>query len=102
QKLNLGGLRWGPGGHLGGRRTEEVEPVPGRQSGRDRPEVGIELGDVVLSHGEEGPAAPVAQRDTELLQKGDPLVLAHGIEGEQLLELIEQQARIRTRWEAID
>ena len=48
------------------------------------------------------PIGRVPQHEAELLEERDPLVLADRIECEQLLELVEQQAWIGTRRQAID
>ena len=78
---------------------EQVESVAEAQPLGDEGEVGVELGDEVLSHREQRPPPAVAQGDAEGLQELGLLVEVGGVEGEQLLELVEEQARVEPRWQ---
>ncbi len=75
-------------------RPEEVQAIPDREAIRHECEIGIELGDEVFAHREQRPPTPVAERDAELRQEGGLGRMVGRVEREQLLELIEHEARV--------
>ena len=75
-------------------RPEEVQAIPDREASRDECEVGIELGDEVFAHREQRPATAVPERDAELRQEGGLGRMVGRVEREQLLELVEDEARV--------
>ena len=78
-------------GGEGGGGAEQVEAVAGAQAGREEVAVGVEGGEPVLAQGEHGVAVAAAQGGAELAQEGDLGGAAGGVDGQELLELVEDQ-----------
>ena len=73
--------------------AEQLQPVAPAlvEAGWDRLEIGIETGDEFLAHREDCPAVAVAQGFTDLLEEGQLALPVGRVEGEHLLELVEDE-----------
>ena len=84
------------GGH-GGTHAQQVEPVAGGETGGDELQVGLELRNAVLTHGEERPAPAVPEDLAQLREERRLRVVVDRVEREELLELVEDQAHVAVR-----